>query len=355
MGNQARLLEVNNLKTHFFTREGVVRALDGVSFNITREKTHGIVGESGCGKSVTAHSILQIVQTPGKIIDGEITLFTAPEDGCSADLDPVVKINEQDPKGPTMRAIRGGVISMIFQEPMSCFSPLHTVGNQVAEAVLLHQEVSKKKAKEMVIEMFGRSGMANPARNYESYPHQLSGGMLQRATIAMALMCNPSLLIADEPTTALDVTTEAQILRLMQELQRELHMAIMFITHDLGVIAQMADEVSVMYLGKIVENASIDDIFYNPKHPYLRALMRSVPRFGEKSRSRLEAIKGMVPEPYNIPTGCSFHPRCPEFMPGLCDREVPQYIELEQNNHWVSCHLYSADSDKVGRGANTND
>lgn len=355
MENNMKLLEVSDLKTHFFMREGVVRALDGVSFTINRGKTHGIVGESGCGKSVTAQSILQIVQSPGRIVSGDITLYVAPEDGCSAELDPVVKITDLDPKGAKMRTIRGGVVSMIFQEPMSCFSPLHTIGNQVTEAVLLHQKVSKKTAKEMVIEMFSRGGMANPARNFDCYPHQLSGGMLQRATIAMALMCNPSLLIADEPTTALDVTTEAQILRLMQQFQSELHMAIMFITHDLGVIAQMADEVSVMYLGKIVENASIDDIFYDPKHPYLRALLRSVPRFGEKSTERLESIKGMVPEPFNIPTGCSFHPRCPEFMPGLCDRKAPPYIALEHGNHWVSCYLYGTGSANAGRGANTND
>jgi oligopeptide/dipeptide ABC transporter ATP-binding protein len=243
-----------------------------------------------------------------------------------------------------MRIIRGGVISMVFQEPMSCFSPLHTVGDQVAEAVLLHQKVSKKTAKEMVIEMFGRSGMANPARNFHSYPHQLSGGMLQRATIAMALMCGPSLLIADEPTTALDVTTEAQILRLMQRLQDEFHMAIMFITHDLGVIARMADEVGVMYLGKIVETAGVDAIFYDPKHPYLQALLRSVPRFGARSLDRLESIRGMVPDPFDIPLGCPFHPRCPQCITGVCDREAPPYGALGAGDHWVACHLYATEA-----------
>ncbi|MHB1455894.1 MAG: ABC transporter ATP-binding protein [Armatimonadota bacterium] len=355
MQNKRSLLEVLNLKTHFFMREGVVRALDGVSFTIHRGKTLGIVGESGCGKSVTAQSILRIIQLPGKIVSGDITLQVAPEDGCSVKLDPVVKITDLDPKSQTMRAIRGGVVSMVFQEPMACFSPVHTIGDQVTEAVLLHQKVSKKIAKDMVIEMFRRGGMANPARNFDCYPLQLSGGMLQRATIAMALMCNPSLLIADEPTTALDVTTEAQILRLMRQFQNELHMAIMFITHDLGVIAQMADEVAVMYLGKIVETASVDAIFYNPKHPYLRALLRSVPRFGEKSKERLESIKGMVPEPYNRPAGCSFHPRCPEFMPGLCDREAPPYVAQEQGDHWVACYLYAAEPTRAERGDRIDD
>ena len=239
-----------------------------------------------------------------------------------------------------MRAIRGSSIGMIFQEPMTSFSPVHTIGNQLAETISLHQPVSKEAAKDMVLEMMRHVGIANPERNFSAYPHQLSGGMRQRAMIAMALMLRPSLLIADEPTTALDVTTEAQILRLMRRLQSELGMAIMFITHDLGVIAEMADDVVVMYLGKVVESAPVDDIFYDPKHPYLRALLRSIPRIGGKTGQRLAAIEGMVPNPLNLPPGCPFHPRCPERIDGLCDVRQPGQTVLPGGRHTVVCHLY---------------
>ncbi|MCU0503529.1 MAG: ABC transporter ATP-binding protein, partial [Anaerolineae bacterium] len=293
METQDPLIEVRDLKTYFFLREGLVRSVDGATFAIERGKTTGIVGESGCGKSVTAQSIMQIVPKPGRIVGGEITLYYAGVEEDEEGAVSPVKITDLPPEGAGMRAIRGSAIGMIFQEPMSSFSPVHTIGDQLSETILLHQPVSKNAAKGMVLEMMRHVGIANPDRNFAAYPHQLSGGMRQRAMIAMALMLRPSLLIADEPTTALDVTTEAQILRLMRRLQAELGMAIMFITHDLGVIAEMADDVVVMYLGRVVEYAAVDAIFHDPKHPYLRALLRSIPRIGVKSGRRLPAIEGM--------------------------------------------------------------
>ena len=334
---QDHLIDVHDLKTYFYLREGVVKAVDGASFSITRGKTTGVVGESGCGKSVTAQSIMQIVPRPGRIVSGQITFnYGVPADGGKPTS---VAITDLSPQSSEMRAIRGSAIGMIFQEPMSSFSPVHTIGDQLSETILLHQAVSKSTAQDMVLEMMRHVGIANPERNYAAYPHQLSGGMRQRAMIAMALMLRPSLLIADEPTTALDVTTEAQILRLMRYLQQDLGMAIMFITHDLGVIAEMADDVVVMYLGRVVEAADVDAIFHDPKHPYLRALLRSIPRIGGKSGKRLAAIEGMVPNPLAIPPGCPFHTRCPEMMPGVCDEVVPNYTAFG-DQHTVACHLY---------------
>ena len=337
------LLEVKDLKTSFPLRQGLVQALDGVSLRIARGKTLGVVGESGCGKSVTAQSILRIVPPPGKITDGAILLRRIRNGSGSSHIDEAIDLAKLDRNGAEMRSIRGGEIGMIFQEPMTSLSPVYTVGSQIIEAVLLHQDVSKVEAKEKVLQMLDLVGFSEPSRNYDAYPHQLSGGLRQRGVIAMALMCLPSLLIADEPTTALDVTTEAQILRLMRRLQDELGMAIMFITHDLGVIAKMADEVSVMYLGRVVETTDVDSAFHDPKHPYLRALLNSIPRLGQPRGERLEPIKGMVPDPFNVPAGCSFHPRCPEFIPGICDVEVPVTIELDSSDHWVACHLYAGD------------
>ena len=331
------LVEVRDLKTHFTLREGIVRAVNGASFNIRRGKTLGVVGESGCGKSVTAQSIMQIVPKPGKIVDGEIILYPEPQTTESA-----IRITDLGPQSAEMRDIRGTQISMIFQEPMTSFSPVHTIGNQLAETIHLHQPNLKDVSDEMVLEMMRHVGISNPERNISAYPYQLSGGMRQRAMIAMALMLQPSLLIADEPTTALDVTTEAQILRLMRDMQDELEMAILFITHDLGVIAEMADEVAVMYLGRVVEYGDVYTIFRDPKHPYLRALMRSIPRIGERSGKRLAAIEGMVPNPLNMPTGCPFHPRCPEIIDGRCDQEMPEEIRLE-DGHSVACFLYEAE------------
>jgi peptide/nickel transport system ATP-binding protein len=258
-------------------------------------------------------------------------------------MDDVIDLVKLDPMGSEIRSIRGGEISMVFQEPMTSLSPVHTIGNQIIEAILLHQKVSKEEARAQAIDMLDRVNMPQPQYTIDRYPHQLSGGMRQRAMIAMALSCRPSLLIADEPTTALDVTTQAQILSLMRHLQHELGMAIIFITHDLGVIAQMVDFVIVMYLGQVVEMADVDTIFYNPKHPYTQALLRSIPRLGRKSAQkevgRLTAIRGSVPDPYSIPKGCPFHPRCRQAIRGVCDQKDPPFLQLEPG-HKVRCVLY---------------
>ena len=345
------LLEVNDLRVYFPLRQRIVRAVDGASFVVKRRKTLGIVGESGCGKSVTAQAILRIVPPPGKITGGQIILHRGTKQVGASLVNEIVDLTRLDPMGREMRAIRGSEISMIFQEPMASLSPVYTVGSQITEVVLLHRKVRRNEAKDLVIEMLARVGFYEPRRRFDAYPHELSGGMRQRAVIAMALMCHPSLLIADEPTTALDVTTEAQILRLMRKLQNELGMAIMFITHDLGVVAKMADEVAVMYLGRVVESASVDSAFYDPRHPYLRALLNSVPRFGHSREQRLTPIQGMVPDPLNVLPGCPFHPRCPEVMLGLCDVEVPVYAELDDPGHCVACHLYSKNRTSSRRSA----
>ena len=283
MNEDQLLLEVKNLRTYFFLGEGTVRAVDGADFGIGRGHTLGVVGESGCGKSVTALSVLRIVPSPGRIVEGEI-LFHRLLRGDGSSVTQVVDLTALNPRGSEIRSIRGAEIAMVFQEPMTSLSPVHTIGNQIMEGITLHQEVSKAEARERALGMLARVGMPQPSQTIDSYPHQLSGGMRQRGMIAMALSCNPSLLIADEPTTALDVTTEAQILELMRDLQQELGMAIMYITHDLGVIAEMAEEVVVMYLGKVVERADVDSLFYDPQHPYTRALLKSIPRIGRKSR-----------------------------------------------------------------------
>lgn len=327
------LIDVKNLTVHFTVREGTVKAVDNVSFNIPHGKTLGVVGESGCGKSVTSRAVLRIVPHPGKIIAGQI-LFN--RNGGSQPID----LAQMDAKGREIRRIRGGEIAMVFQEPMTSLSPVHTIANQIMEAILLHQNVSKQAAREQAIEMLRLVNMPKPEQTIDSYPHQLSGGMRQRAMIAMALSCKPTLLIADEPTTALDVTTEAQILDLMRDLQDRLGMAIMYITHNLGVVAEMAEAVIVMYLGKIVERADVDTIFHDPKHPYTRNLLLSVPRLGQKTAHRLQAIKGMVPDPFNLPRGCPFHPRCPDFMPGVCDVTPPPEVEVSKG-HTALCHLYA--------------
>ncbi len=305
-GGRPLLLEVKDLKTHFFLAQGIVRAVDGVDLTVQRGQTVGIVGESGCGKSVMARSILRIVPPPGRVVGGEM-LFDHEMEGSTPAYDDkssagsVIDLATLDPNGDKIRSIRGAEISMIFQEPMTSLSPVHTIGNQIIEAIVLHQEVTQEQARQQAIDMLARVNMPQPSRTIDRYPHQLSGGMRQRAMIAMALACRPSLLIADEPTTALDVTTQAQILTLMRDLQKEFGMAIIFITHDLGVIAQMVDYVVVMYLGRVVEMADVDTIFYDPKHPYTQALLRSIPRLGRKSAEgvsgRLAAIRGSVPDP----------------------------------------------------------
>jgi peptide/nickel transport system ATP-binding protein len=343
MQDDSILISLRNLKTHFFLEQGTVRAVDGVSFDIHRGQTLGVVGESGCGKSVTAQSIMQIVPSPGKIVEGEILYYRQTGGNGQTTQTNVLDLATLNPRGREMRSIRGEEIAMVFQEPMTSLSPVHTIGNQTMEVITLHQQVSKEEARERAIDMLARVGMPKPNQTIDNYPHQLSGGMRQRALIAMALCCSPSLLIADEPTTALDVTTEAQILKLMRDLQRQLGMAIMYITHNLGVIAEMTEHVIVMYLGKVVESADVDSLFYNPQHPYTRALLESIPRIGKKSRQRLEAIKGMVPDPYGIPTGCTFHPRCQHAKRGTCDVEEPELIEIGPT-HWVNCHFWSSRS-----------
>jgi len=329
------LLSVRNLQTHFPLDEGTVIAVDGASFDLYPGQTLGIVGESGCGKSVTARSILRILDRPGRIVSGEILLRRGGGDG-SRD---VVDLAGLDPDGVTMRTIRGGEIALVFQEPMTSFSPVHTIGNQLIEAIRLHRIVSKRAAREIAIDLLRQVGIPLPEQRIDAFAFQLSGGLRQRAMIAMALSCRPNLLIADEPTTALDVTTQAQILDLMRTLQRDLGMAIMLITHDLGVIADMADHVVVMYLGQVVESAPVDDIFHAPKHPYTQALLQSIPRMQTTTRERLASIMGTVPHPYARPSGCPFHPRCASFMAGVCDRREPT-LQMVDANHGVSCFLH---------------
>jgi len=325
------LLEVKDLKTHFFPDEGIVRAVDGASFAIYPGQTLGIVGESGCGKSVTARSILNLVDPPGRIVSGSIMLHD--EFGA-------IDITQLKSDGRTIRAIRGAVIAYVFQEPMSSFSPVHTIGSQIMEAILYHQKVSKKEARARGVELLRRVGIPRPAQRMDDYAFQLSGGLRQRAMIATALACDPKLLIADEPTTALDVTTQAQILELLRELQSQNGMAIMLITHNLGVVAEMADSVVVMYLGRVVEEGSVDDIFYNPRHPYTQALLRSIASMTDEPRTRLPTISGSIPHPYNRPAGCLFHPRCPRKIVGTCDAYEPTLRPVGSTGQSVSCFLY---------------
>ncbi len=329
------LLSVRNLQTHFPLDEGTVIAVDGASFDLYPGQTLGIVGESGCGKSVTARSILRILDKPGRIVSGEILLRRHGDNGHHD----VVDLAGLDPDGQTMRTIRGGEIALVFQEPMTSFSPVHTIGNQMIEAIKLHRSVSKREARDIAIDLLRQVGIPLPGQRVDEYAFQLSGGLRQRAMIAMALSCHPSLLIADEPTTALDVTTQAQILDLMRSLQRDLGMAIMLITHDLGVIAEMADDVAVMYLGQVVESAPVDDIFHAPKHPYTQALLQSIPRMQTTTRERLASIMGSVPHPYARPRGCPFHPRCTSFTAGVCDQREPT-LQTVAANHNVSCFLH---------------
>ena len=322
------LIEVKDLKTHFYTEGGVVRAVDGVDFAVEPEKTLGIVGESGCGKSVTALSILRLIPSPGEIVSGEI-LFNRNKD--------VLDLTKLNPKGNLIRSIRGNEIAMIFQEPMTFLNPVYTIGRQISECIILHQKLTKRSALEKAIEMLRSVGISLPEQRVNEYPHQLSGGMRQRAMIAMALSCNPSLLIADEPTTALDVTIQAQVLELMNNLRRELKAAILFITHDLGVIAEMADVVAVMYLGKIVEIGTALDIFHRPQHPYTRGLMKSIPSLSIRTKKRLIPIEGVVPDLLDAPKGCGFGPRCPESIK-ICLREIPPLKEIA-SGHRAACWL----------------
>ena len=336
---EAPLLEVENLTTYFFTEEGVVKAVDGVTFSVPRGKTVCVVGESGCGKSMTARSILQLVEPPGRIVTGRM-IFRR-EAGHEANLAAL------GPRSRAIRGIRGKDIAMIFQEPMSSLSPVHTIGNQIVEAIRLHTDASPREARERAVEVLRRVGIPKPEERMANYTFQLSGGMRQRAMIAMALSCGPQLLIADEPTTALDVTTQANILDLIRELQGDMGMSVLFITHDLGVVAEIADEVVVMYLGTVVERGDVDAIFYDPQHPYTRALLRSIPKLGAGTQRRLESIRGMVPHPFQRPSGCPYHTRCDTFMPGVCDELVPPRERLRPGRD-VRCLLHS-DVEQVRR------
>ena len=331
------LLTVRDLHTQFPQEEGTVKAVDGVSFDLYPGRTLGIVGESGCGKSMTARSILRIIDRPGRIVAGEILFRRRQAPG--APTGGMVDLTQLDANSNEMRDIRGAEIALVFQEPMSSFSPVHTIGNQIVEAILLHQKVSRREARERAVEVFRHVGIPLPEQRLDAYSHQLSGGLRQRAMIAMALVCNPSLLIADEPTTALDVTTQAQILDLLRHLQQEFGMAIMLITHDLGVIAEIADDVVVMYLGRVVEHAPVDELFHAPKHPYTQALLRSIPHLRTRPREPLASVAGVVPHPYNRPAGCPFHPRCESFVPNVCDRQAPSLLAVGEQHH-VSCVLY---------------
>ena len=323
---QELLLDIRGLRTQFFTDDGLARAVDGVSYSLEKGETVGVVGESGCGKSVTALSVLRLIpDPPGKIVDGEI-IFEG--------------TNLLDLSSADMRRIRGNDISMIFQEPMTSLNPVFTIGNQITEAVRLHQGLNKKDALAKAVEALKLVGIPVPERRVHEYPHQLSGGMRQRAMIAMALSCNPKVLIADEPTTALDVTIEAQILDLMRTLQDELGTAIIMITHDLGVIAEMARKVVVMYAGKVVEQAPVERIFASPNHPYTQGLLQSLPRVDKDAsgaKQRLQEIPGIVPSLLNLPAGCKFASRCPSVMPQCKEQEPP--LEQVAGDHFSACWL----------------
>lgn len=317
------LLNIRNLKTYFYTEDGVIKAVDDVSLSIREGETLGVVGESGCGKSITAMSILRLIPNPpGKIIDGEIIF----------DGEDLTKVSDAH-----IRKIRGNKISVIFQEPMTSLNPVFTIGDQIIEAIVIHQNMNQEQARKKAIEMLKLVGIPRAEEVVDAYPHELSGGMRQRAMIAMAMACNPKLLIADEPTTALDVTIQAQILDLMRDLKNKTNTSIMLITHDLGVVAEMADHVVVMYAGKVVEEANVLEIFKNPMHPYTVGLLESKPILNQ-DRDRLNSIPGQVPNPLNMPEGCYFHPRCSKAM-DICRKQQPTLCTVK-DGHKVACHLY---------------
>ncbi|HET6237037.1 MAG TPA: ABC transporter ATP-binding protein [Acetobacteraceae bacterium] len=330
------LLRVRDLRVSFRMDEGTVRAVDGVSFDVFPSQVVGIVGESGCGKSVTMRAVLQLIDAPGRITSGEILY----RQGATP-----IDLARLPPRGRLMRALRGAEIALIPQEPMAAFSPVHTVGAQIIEAILLHERrdgrpIGREQARAMTVELFRDVGISMAEQRIDAYSWQLSGGLRQRAMIAMALSCKPRLLIADEPTTAIDVTTQAQILALLRELQRKYQTAIIFITHDLGVIAQMAHYVVVMYLGRVMEEGPVDEIFHSPMHPYTKALLRSIPSLQTEVRAALPVIAGALPHPFNRPAGCPFHPRCEDIMRERCAMAVPALHSLGPRRA-VSCFLHS--------------
>lgn len=339
-GGVEPLLRVEDLKAYFYMDEGTIKAVDGVSFDVFPGKVVGIVGESGCGKSVTMKAVLQILDPGARIVSGKVTLRRRLNAQDPNSPEEMVDLTGLKPNSRQMRAIRGAEIALIPQEPMAAFSPVHTVGSQIMEAILLHQDVSKQEARRIAVDVFRAVGISMPEQRIDNYSWELSGGLRQRAIIAMALSCNPRLLIADEPTTAIDVTTQAQILRLLRSLQQQKQTSIIFITHDLGVIAQMADEVVVMYLGMVMEKGPVEQIFGNACHPYTQALLRSIPSVQSAPRVMLPTIAGSIAHPFNRPSGCPFHPRCTQFITGVCNASQPALTEVEPG-HFVNCFLYS--------------
>ncbi len=333
MNESNPLLIVKSLQVGFNMRQGFVNAVNGVSFNLHKGKILGLVGESGSGKSVTSRAILRI-ESPGKITDGTIE-FNSPHHG-------LVNIHKLNPGGKEIRSIRWKEIAMIFQEPMTSFGPMHTLGNQIAEALILHDHMSEQEAYDRAVESLMQVGMPRPEKVMKQYPHQISGGMRQRAMIAMALICDPEILIADEPTTALDVSTEAQIIKIVKEHQEKLGTSILYISHNLGVVFNVADEVAVMYLGEIIEHAPVAALFTSPKHPYTEALLNAIPRVDTDYKNQtLKVLKGSIPDPYSHPHGCKFHTRCPHFMKDTCDVVKPSLKEIEPGRS-VACHLYNS-------------
>jgi peptide/nickel transport system ATP-binding protein len=342
------LLSVRDLKVHFFLDEGVVKAVDGISFDVFPGQVFGIVGESGCGKSVAMKALLQLVEPPGRIVAGRILLHRSHPGSAGRagdDGDAAQDLAALAPGSEEMRRIRGADIALIPQEPMAAFSPVHSVGSQIIEAITLHQTVDRDGARPIAAQLCRDVGIPAPEQRLDDYAWQLSGGLRQRALIAMALSCNPRLLIADEPTTAVDVTTQAQVLRLLRQLQKDRQTAIILVTHDLGVIAQMADHVMVMYLGKVMEQAPVDAIFHAAKHPYTQALLHSIPSVHSTPRISLPTISGSIPHPFTRPRGCPFHPRCPHAMPGTCDQRSPA-LRPVADGHLVSCFLYDQAEDR---------
>ena len=332
------LLEISGLRTSFDTFDGKVRAVDGVDLRVHAGRTLCVVGESGCGKSVTARSVLRLVEDSGSIDAGTVTWNGDALDGTGEPFD-VLALDRRDPR---LQRLRGGDIGMIFQEPAASLLPLRTVGAQLVETLRIHTGLGKKDARARAVELLDTVGIPDAARRVDAYPFQLSGGMCQRVMIAIALCANPSLLIADEPTTALDVTTQARILDLIRSLQAEHRMAVMFITHDLGVVAELADEVAVMYLGRVVERASVEELFADPKHPYTKALLASVPVLGRDRGRDLPTIPGAVPNPLHRPSGCSFHPRCAAAIAGTCDVDAPPEVDL-WGGRTAECVLYETE------------
>ena len=329
--NADTLLAVEGLRTHFFTNDGTVRAVDGVNFALRERETLGLVGESGCGKSITALSVMRLLSRPGRVVAGRV-LFQGRN---------LLEISEEE-----MEDVRGNDIAMIFQEPMTSLNPVFRVGDQILESIQRHLGLSETDARDRVLDLFKKVGIPSPERRVNDYPHEMSGGMRQRIMIALALSCKPRLLIADEPTTALDVTIQAQILELIKELKETENMGVIMITHDLGVIAEVADHVAVMYAGKVVEDAPVEELFEAPKHPYTRGLLASIPSPAKLGR-RLDVIKGVVPHPLNLPPGCSFAPRCPDRFPdGTCDAAFPALAPTSPT-HRVACYLYSKEQDEV--------